>query len=101
MIALESDHKEGWLAEALDAYMANKSQLDTEPRLPVLPVSGLASDIAVHSNAFEQRLSHLEKFLLVIKESGLTLNLKKSCFAQKQVKFPGQGKGKLIQIKWL
>ena len=40
VIALESAHKEGWLgrrslAEALDAYMANKPQPDIKPRVPV------------------------------------------------------------------
>jgi len=40
VIALESAHKDGWLgkktlADALDAYMANKSQPDNKPRVPV------------------------------------------------------------------
>jgi len=52
--------------------------------------------MAVHSNSFEQQLCHLESYLAVIKESGLTLGLSKCSFAKSEIKFFGQiiGSGK-------
>ena len=47
-------------------------------------------DVAIHSNQWRDHLSHLDKFLDRIKSSGLTLNLKKCRWAQKQVKFCGK-----------
>ena len=46
-------------------------------------------DISVFSDLWRHHLSHLEKFLMTIKKSGLTLNLKKCSFAQKEVRFLG------------
>jgi len=53
-------------------------------------------DMAVHSNSFEEQLCHLESYLAVIKESGLTLGLSKCSFAKSEIKFVGQiiGSGK-------
>ena len=46
-------------------------------------------DISVFSNQWRSHLTHLERFLQVVKDSGFTLNLKKTCLAQSQVKFLG------------
>ena len=43
----------------------------------------------MHSDKFDQHLRDFEKFLTIIKESGFTLNLNKSRFAQSQVKCRG------------
>ena len=51
--------------------------------------ASFVDDIAVHSDEFDQHLRDFEKFLKVIKESGFTLNLNKSRFAQSQVKCRG------------
>jgi len=40
--------------------------------------ASFVDDIAVHSDEFDQHLKDFEKFLMVIKESGFTLNLKKN-----------------------
>jgi transposase InsO family protein len=47
-------------------------------------------DMACFSNSWNSHLNHLEKFLAVIKRSGLTLSLKKCKFAQNEVKFCGE-----------
>jgi hypothetical protein len=47
-------------------------------------------DCAVHSDEWEEHLWHVDKFLQVIKDCGLTLTLKKSEFARPEVKFCGQ-----------
>jgi len=54
-------------------------------------------DMAVHSSSWEDHLVHLEKFLTVIKKSGLTLNLKKCSFARGTTRFVGHviGSGKI------
>ena len=46
-------------------------------------------DISVFSDQWRSHLSQLEKFLQVIKDSGFTLNLEKTCLAQNQVRFLG------------
>ena len=46
-------------------------------------------DMAVLSMTWSEHLEHLEKFLQTIKDSGLTLNLKKSSLAQGKVPFLG------------
>jgi len=46
-------------------------------------------DMAVYSMAWPEHLDHLERFLGIIKESGLTLNLKKCAFARGQTSFVG------------
>jgi len=46
-------------------------------------------DISVFSNQCQSHLTYLERFLQVVKDSGFTLNLKKTCLAQNQVKFLG------------
>jgi len=53
-------------------------------------------DISVYSNEWHTHLMHLEKFLQTIKDAGITLHLKKSSFAQSEVKFVGHlvGSGK-------
>jgi hypothetical protein len=48
------------------------------------------NDMACFSNSWNSHLNHLEKFLAVIKRSGLTLSLKKCKFAQNEVKFCGE-----------
>jgi hypothetical protein len=45
---------------------------------------------AVHSDEWEEHLWHVDKFLQVIKDCGLTLTLKKSEFARPEVKFCDQ-----------
>ena len=45
--------------------------------------------MAVCSDEWQQHLSHVDQFLSVIKQSGLTLNLKKSEFVKPEVKFGG------------
>lgn len=53
-------------------------------------------DMAIHSNSFEQQLCHIESYLSIMKESGLTLGLSKCSFAKSEIKFVGQiiGSGK-------
>jgi len=46
-------------------------------------------DMSFFSKCWTGHLEHLDKFLQAIKKSGLTLNLKKCCFAQKEVRFVG------------
>ena len=55
-------------------------------------------DVAVHSDQWKQHLIHIDKFLQTVKNAGLTLNLKKSKWAQSQVKLCGQiiGSGKRL-----
>ena len=52
--------------------------------------------MAVHSSSFAQQLCHIESYLSVIEESGLTLGLSKCSFAKSEIKFVGQiiGSGK-------
>ena len=47
-------------------------------------------DMFVYSGAWQAHLTHLEKFLLEIRKSGLTLNLAKCSFALPQVAFMGK-----------
>ena len=53
-------------------------------------------DMAVHSDSFGQHLLHIENYLSVIKEAGLTLGLAKCSFVKSEIKFVGQviGSGK-------
>ena len=44
-------------------------------------------DMSVLSNTWEDYLGHLDKYLSVIKESGLTLGLKKCSFGQPKTTF--------------
>ena len=46
-------------------------------------------DMAVFSDDFDKHLLHIEQYLRLIKQSGLTLNLEKSYFAKPEVKFCG------------
>jgi len=46
-------------------------------------------DMSVFSDGWTQHLKHLKEFLHVIRDSGLTLNLKKCNFALSEVKFVG------------
>ena len=46
-------------------------------------------DMAVCSDEWKQHLSHIDQFLTIIKQSGLTLTLKKSECAKAEVKFGG------------
>ena len=46
-------------------------------------------DMSVHSNTWDDHLTHLDQFLSVIHDSGLTLNLNKCTFAQSKVTFVG------------
>ena len=58
--------------------------------------ASFVDDICVYSDEWHVHLEHVEQFLKTIKEAGLTLNLKKSSFAQSEVKFVGHlvGSGK-------
>jgi hypothetical protein len=47
-------------------------------------------DSAVYSDSCDEHLQHIDKYLQVIRDCGLTLTLKKSEFAQPEVKFCGQ-----------
>ena len=47
-------------------------------------------DMAVFSYSWACHLKHLERFLTIIKQAGLTLSLKKCKFAQSEVKFCGE-----------
>ena len=53
-------------------------------------------DMAVHSDNWRDHLSHVERFLSVIKESGFTLGLNKCQFGKNEIKFVGHiiGSGK-------
>jgi len=55
-----------------------------------------ADDMSVLSDDWPRHLQHRDRYLQVIKNPGLTLNLKKCHFAQSEVKFVGQiiGSGK-------
>ena len=46
-------------------------------------------DVSVFSMTWKDHLEHLEKFLRTVKDSGLTLSLKKCSFAQSKVTFVG------------
>lgn len=46
-------------------------------------------DLSVCSNHWNQHLAYLRAFLTEIRESGLTLNVKKCSFAKPKVKFIG------------
>ena len=52
-------------------------------------VDSFVDDMAVFSNQWAQHMSHLERYLQAIKQSGLTLNLKKCQFAKSEVNFVG------------
>jgi len=47
-------------------------------------------DMSVFSDDWPRHVQHIDRYLQVIKNSGLTLNLKKCHFAQSEVKFVGQ-----------
>ena len=49
--------------------------------------ASFVDDCAVHSSEWEDHLKHIDKFLQVIRDCGLTLTLKKSQFAKPEVKF--------------
>jgi len=46
--------------------------------------------MSVFSDDWPRHLQHIDRYLQVIKNSGLTLNLKKCHFAQSEIKFVGQ-----------
>ena len=52
-------------------------------------VDSFVDDMAVFSTQWAQHMSHLERYLQAIKQSGLTLNLKKCEFARSKVNFLG------------
>jgi len=47
-------------------------------------------DCAVFSDIWRMHLSHIDKFLATVRKEGVTLNLKKCCFAQHTLKFCGE-----------
>lgn len=51
--------------------------------------ASFVDDVSVYSNQWKLHLEHVTKFLQAIKKSGLTLNLKKTNFAQGEIKFVG------------
>ena len=51
--------------------------------------ANFVDDMAVCSDEWKQHLNHVDEFLSTIKQSGLTLTLKKSEFAKPEVKFCG------------
>jgi len=53
--------------------------------------------MSVHSNSWNDHLIHLDQFLSIIHDSGLTLNLNKCTFAQSKTTFVGHvnGSGKI------
>jgi len=66
---------------------------------PVRHISkSFVDDVAVHSDHWRGHLADLRQFLEVVKQSGLTLNLKKCKWAHSQVKFCGKiiGSGKIL-----
>ena len=54
-------------------------------------------DMPVHSNTWDDHLTHPDQFMSVIHDSGLTLNLNKCTFAQSKVTFVGHviGSGRI------
>jgi hypothetical protein len=52
--------------------------------------ASFVDDCVIYSNTWEDHLRHVDNFLQVIKDSGLTLTLKKSEYAKPEVKFCGQ-----------
>ena len=52
--------------------------------------SSYVDDMAVGSKDWPAHMSHIDRFLTVVKSSGLTLNLLKCEFAKREVKFVGQ-----------
>jgi len=52
-------------------------------------VANYVDDMAVCSEEWTNHLDHIDKFLSTIKQSGLTLTLKKSEFAKSKVTFCG------------
>jgi len=66
---------------------------------PVRDVSkSFVDDVAVHSGHWRGHLADLRRFLKVVKQSGLTLNLKKCKWAHSQVRYCGKiiGSGKIL-----
>jgi len=58
---------------------------------PIKTFTGsFVDDLAVHSNGWHAHLCHLDRFLATIRQSGLTLKLKKCKFGQSEVKFCGE-----------
>ena len=53
-------------------------------------VSFFVDDMVVHSFEFQKHLEDLDSFLTVIRNSGMTLKLRKCKFALPQIKFCGQ-----------
>jgi hypothetical protein len=50
----------------------------------------IVDDMAVNSNSFEEHLLHFDKYLCVIKDSGLTPGLSKISLAKGEITFQGQ-----------
>jgi hypothetical protein len=58
---------------------------------PVKDFAGSYVDhLAVFSNTWEEHLMHIDRTLQRVKESGITLTIKKSEFAKLEVKFCNQ-----------
>ena len=53
-------------------------------------VDSFVDDCAVFSDIWHEHMSHLESYLSTMRREGITLNLKKSRFAQQKVKFCGE-----------
>ena len=51
--------------------------------------ASFVDDVSVYSNQWKLHLAHVTRFLQAIRNSGLTLNLKKCNFAQGEIKFVG------------
>ena len=62
-------------------------QLVLEPLKDI--VTSYVDDMAVGSNSFDSHLKEMEKYFKIIRESGLSLSLKKSNFVKSEVKFVG------------
>jgi len=71
----------------------------TEILRPVYDIAkSFVDDVAVHSDQWKDHIGDLKKFLEVIKQNGITLNIKKCKWAQNQVHFCGKiiGSGKIL-----
>ena len=56
-------------------------------------------DSAVFSNDWYLHLTHVDRFLATLKREGVTLNLRKCCFAHQTVKFCGEIIGLVLDLQ--